>query len=268
MQGQITIHELTAMLLAEFRRAGYRESTIWRNYMPDIRTIEKYYEKTSHLFYDPFVTEEFMRIQRERYDRKELSGYYFSLNLAASRMNELYMTGKISIAPVVHGTEYILNAEHARLLDLFLAAKNYGPNTRNDAAWAVRKYLNYFERNGCSLFKATVDDARAFLFQTASEVKISTLHMMDAVSVGDMFQKYQKQAGIVRQPFDGKGFHGLRRRLAKKLIVARTPLTTVAQILGHNDMHSSRQYLSLDTGNLKECALDFTDIPVTGRAFK
>ena len=31
------------MLLAEFRRAGYRESTIWRNYMPDIRTIEKYY---------------------------------------------------------------------------------------------------------------------------------------------------------------------------------------------------------------------------------
>lgn len=412
MQGQITIHELTAMLLAEFRRAGYRESTIWRNYMPDIRTIEKYYEKTSHVFYDPFVTEEFMRIQRERYDRKELSGYYFSLNLAASRMNELYMTGKISIAPVVHGTEYILNAEHARLLDLFLAAKNYGSNTRNDAAWAVRKYLNYFERNGCSLFKATVDDARAFLFQTASEVKISTLHtlllylrhfhiflrdtevpvpdcvelfsykvyrempiqsyvtdneleavlnvidtdspkgkrdkaiillaastgmracdiirlqlenidwrrgeirivqqkttrtvvlpllsdvgtalqdyilnarpesdskevflrasapcvaMMDAVSVGDMFQKYQKQAGIVRQPFDGKGFHGLRRRLAKKLIVAGTPLTTVAQILGHNDMHSSRQYLSLDTGNLKECALDFTDIPVTGRAFK
>ena len=58
MQGQITIHELTAMLLAEFRRAGYSESTIWRNYMPDIRTIEKYYEKTSHVFYDPFVTEE------------------------------------------------------------------------------------------------------------------------------------------------------------------------------------------------------------------
>ena len=28
--------------------------------MPDIRTIEKYYEKTSHVFYDPFVTEEFM----------------------------------------------------------------------------------------------------------------------------------------------------------------------------------------------------------------
>ena len=45
LQGQITIHELTAMLPSEFRRAGYRESTVWRNYMPDLHTIEKYYEK-------------------------------------------------------------------------------------------------------------------------------------------------------------------------------------------------------------------------------
>ena len=92
--------------------------------------------------------------------------------------------------------------------------------------------------------------------------------LMDAASIGDMFQEYQKKAGIVRQPFDGKGFHGLRRRLAKKLIVNGTPLTTVTQILGHNDMRSSRQYLSLDTGNLKECALDFSDIPVKRRAVK
>ena len=58
-----------------------------------------------------------------------------------------------------------------------LAGEN-GYMQRNDAAWAVRKYLNYFERNGCSLFKATVDDARAFLFQIASEVKISILHTL------------------------------------------------------------------------------------------
>ncbi len=81
-----------------------------------------------------------------------------------------------------------------------------------------------------------------------------------------MFKSYQKQAGIVRQPFDGKGFHGLRRRLAKKLLVSGTPLTTITQILGHEDIQSSRQYLSLDTDNLKECALDFSGIPVERRA--
>lgn len=40
--------------------------------------------------------------------------------------------------------------------------------------------------------------------------------LTDAVSIGCMFQQYQKKAGIYRHAFDGKGFHGLRRRLAKK----------------------------------------------------
>ena len=53
--------------------------------------------------------------------------------------------------------------------------------------------------------------------------------------------------------------------LAKKLLVTGTPLTTIAQILGHDDLKSSRQYLSLDTGNLKECALDFRVIPLERR---
>ena len=87
----------------------------------------------------------------------------------------------------------------------------------------------------------------------------------NAVCIGSMFQQYQKKAGIARHAFDGKGFHGLRRRLAKKLLVTGTPLTTIAQILGHDDLKSSRQYLSLDTGNLKECALDFRGIPLERR---
>ena len=96
--------------------------------------------------------------------------------------------------------------------------------------------------------------------------KAPTRALMDAVSVGDMFMRYQKKVGIRRTPFDGKGFHGLRRRFAKKMIVAGTPLTTVSQILGHTDIHSVRQYLSLDIRNLKECALDFRGIEVTREA--
>lgn len=41
-----------------------------------------------------------------------------------------------------------------------------------------------------------------------------------------------------------------------------TPLTTITQILGHDDPKSARQYLSLDTSSLKECALDFKGIPL------
>ena len=77
-----------------------------------------------------------------------------------------------------------------------------------------------------------------------------------------MFKRYQRRAGITRQALDGKGFHGLRRRLAKKLLVSGTPTTSIAQILGHDDVYSVRQYLSLDTSNLKECALDLSGISV------
>lgn len=82
----------------------------------------------------------------------------------------------------------------------------------------------------------------------------------DTTCIGYMFRSYQEKAGIRRQPFDGKGFHGLRRRLAKKLIVSGSPLTTVSQILGHDDIRSARQYLSLNTDDIKECALDFSGI--------
>ena len=95
-------------------------------------------------------------------------------------------------------------------------------------------------------------------------LRISPPHyaIQDAASIGDMFKRYQRRAGITRQALDGKGFHGLRRRLAKKLLVSGTPTTSIAQILGHDDVYSVRQYLSLDTTNLKECAMDLSGIPV------
>ena len=407
MQEMNTISEVIARMQNELRRVGYSEVTVYLNYIRYAECIAKYYSTQGLTYYDPAITQEFIQFQKERHDRGEITNFYYEIRLAAHRLNEVYLTGKITIAPCTRGSRFLLNEEHNRLVDLFLEWKQYGPGTRDDASWAVRKYLRYYELKGYSTISdATVEDARAFLLQTASEVRLSTLHtlllylrhfhiflkeigtlapdcvelfsykvyrempiqsyvtdgeldailsvidmdtpmgkrdmaiillaastgmracdiirlqlsnidwrrgeirivqkkttrtvvlpllpdvgealkdyilsarpdadcaevflrcrpphvaIMDATTIGDMFQTYQKKAGIVRQPFDGKGFHGLRRRLAKKLIVNGTPLTTVAQILGHNDLGSSRQYLSLDTANLKECALDFTGIPV------
>lgn len=89
----------------------------------------------------------------------------------------------------------------------------------------------------------------------------------DASSIGTMFKDYERRAGVERQPFDGKGFHGLRRRLAKKLLISGSSLAMVAQVLGQGDVQSALQYLALDTGNLKECALSFNGIPVKRREF-
>lgn len=83
-----------------------------------------------------------------------------------------------------------------------------------------------------------------------------------AVTVAYMFNKYCKKAGIKRAPFDGKGFHSLRYRLAKNMITAGTPVTTISQVLGHTDINTTRTYLSLDSNNLKEYSLNFENILV------
>lgn len=101
------------------------------------------------------------------------------------------------------------------------------------------------------------DDNILFLRISAPHKPIS-----NAVTIGEMFKRYQAKAGLSRQTLDGKGFHGLRRYLAKKLLISGTPSTGIAQILRHNDINSVRQYLSLNTENIRECALDFSGIEV------
>lgn len=82
----------------------------------------------------------------------------------------------------------------------------------------------------------------------------------DSRSIGNMFDSYQKEVGIERQAFDGKGFHSLRRRLGREMTIEGVPVTTVAQVLGHGNTDSAKQYISLDSIHLQECALDFGGI--------
>lgn len=83
------------------------------------------------------------------------------------------------------------------------------------------------------------------------------------MALSHLWSGYQKKAGIERYAHDGKGFHALRRTLGKKLTLAEIPIMTTAQILGHQNLDSSKQYISLDSGHLKECALDFNGIEVS-----
>ena len=125
----------------------------------------------------------------------------------------------------------------------------------SDAANALQDYI----LNG----RPAMDTDIIFLRVAPPFIPISS-----AVCIGDMFKRYQAKAGLTRQALDGKGFHGLRRRLAKKLLVSGTPSTAIAQILGHDDINSVRQYLSLNTANIKECALSFDGIELCRKEAK
>jgi integrase len=85
----------------------------------------------------------------------------------------------------------------------------------------------------------------------------------DSVSIGDMYDVYRKRAGLPRDPFDGNGFHSLRRGVGKNLTVAQVPITDVAQILGIRRLDVAKKYISLDSIHLKECAISFVGIEPT-----
>lgn len=82
----------------------------------------------------------------------------------------------------------------------------------------------------------------------------------NGVAVGDIYDYYRKRAGLPRDAYDGKGFHSLRRSLGKNLTVSGAPVTMTAQILGDENIDSTKKYIALDVEHFKDCALDFAGI--------
>ena len=87
--------------------------------------------------------------------------------------------------------------------------------------------------------------------------------MKSAVSIGEIFEDCCKAAGLDY----GKKFHTLRRSLGTSMVNAGTPVTTVAQVLGHNEIDSTKKYIAVDSERLKLCALPLDGIvPKGGRS--
>lgn len=73
------------------------------------------------------------------------------------------------------------------------------------------------------------------------------------------FNNIRKNVGLGKRPF-----HDLRRTVGTSMVVAGIPVTTVAQVLGHSDISATKQYISLDSIHLKECALTLDGIASGG----
>ena len=72
------------------------------------------------------------------------------------------------------------------------------------------------------------------------------------------FNRAREIAGL-----KNRQFHDLRRAVGTSMVVAGIPVTTVAQVLGHAEISSTKQYISLDSVHLKECSLGLAGIEQT-----
>lgn len=73
------------------------------------------------------------------------------------------------------------------------------------------------------------------------------------------FNRAREVAGLKKRPF-----HDLRRAVGTSMVVAGIPVTTVAQVLGHAKISSTKQYISLDSTHLRECSLGLSGIEQVG----
>ncbi len=112
--------------------------------------------------------------------------------------------------------------------------------------------------------KRYILDARPACAHDEIFIRINAPHQpfVDGTGIQYLYTEYRRKAGLSRTAFDGKGFHSLRRAVGKGMITSGVPVTTVAQVLGHSNITSTKKYIALDSVHLKECALDFTGIEV------
>lgn len=57
-----------------------------------------------------------------------------------------------------------------------------------------------------------------------------------------------------------RGMHSLRHTMASVLLEKDTPLSTIADILGHSDVDSTAVYLKIGMKKLKECPLTIEEV--------
>ena len=95
-------------------------------------------------------------------------------------------------------------------------------------------------------------------------LKSPHIGLKSAVSIGEIYASCCKTA---RLP-GSKRFHTLRRSLGTSMLASGASVATVAQVLGHAEVDSTKRYIAVDEKHLKMCALPFDGIMPKGGAHK
>lgn len=79
---------------------------------------------------------------------------------------------------------------------------------------------------------------------------------LDNHSLYTIMGKYIKRAGINVKPGRRHGPHALRHSLSSIMLENEVPLPVISDILSHSSSETTKIYLKIDIGRLRECSLD------------
>jgi len=113
----------------------------------------------------------------------------------------------------------------------------------DDVGWAIIDYV----KSG----RPKSDFPNIFLRHVAPIKPFS-----ESSAMGSIISRYRTVAGIDIGDNVRRGMHSLRHTFATRLLREKVPLETIAEMLGHSGMSSVNVYLSVDTEELRCCALN------------
>lgn len=116
----------------------------------------------------------------------------------------------------------------------------------DDVGWAIIDYIKYG--------RPKIDSPFVFLTVNAPYTQ------MLPASVGCILDRQRVRCGIEKRRGTVGGMHSLRHALARRLLEQGTPLSTVANVMGHASYTSTSPYLKVDIEGLRECALSLGEV--------
>ena len=179
---KFTVTEMFSEIMKLLEQTGYAKHTLWGNMYGSLKSVVSFYQEKGVDDYDTAITNEFLQAVEKRYREGGISrDYYNAQKRAAKKFQVFYETGTLTWECTNRKSKYQLNEEYNRLLDTFLSSRDFHENTKWDFAWAVRRYLSFFQEKGLtSLDKVTVNDARAFIIHDMKELAVSYARLRDA----------------------------------------------------------------------------------------
>ena len=115
----------------------------------------------------------------------------------------------------------------------------------DDVGWAIIEYIQHG--------RPKVENPIIFMTTKAPYEKLSPS------AVGSIFYRQLQRCGIPTKDGVARGMHSLRHALARRLLESGTPLSTVADVMGHSSFASTSPYLKVDIQALRECSLSLME---------
>jgi len=111
----------------------------------------------------------------------------------------------------------------------------------NDIGWAVIDYLRY----------GRPESSNSYLFLSCNAPYTN----LQSGSMSCILYRQMQRCGIKKREGTVSGMHSLRHALARSLLEQNTPLSVLADIMGHASVVSASPYLKVDIDGLRDCAL-------------